>query len=202
MENYVAVIKTWLGSGSINLFGSPFSGKDTQAQRLAKLFNAPVIGGGDIIRNSSNERVKDIIARGRLAPTTDYLEMVLPYFQQKQFERKPLILSSVGRWHGEEEVITSAAEQSSHPIKAVIFLKLSEEEAQKRWKIAQHTHDRGNRADDATGVLKTRFNEFRKKTLPVIEFYQKKGLFIEVDGSQTPDEVTGKILDKLAAKAS
>ena len=31
MEEKITVIKQWLGTGSINVFGLPFSGKDTVA---------------------------------------------------------------------------------------------------------------------------------------------------------------------------
>ena len=40
MEAKIAKIKTWLGTGSINIFGLPMSGKDTQGIKLAEALNA------------------------------------------------------------------------------------------------------------------------------------------------------------------
>ncbi len=195
-------IGQWLGTGSINIFGTPFSGKDTQGHKLANLFNASLIGGGDILRNNPNvpTHVRETIDQGMLAPTDDYLNIVTPYLSQLAFKGQPLILSSVGRWHGEEEVILKAAEASGHPLKAVIYLKLDESEIRKRWQVSQASADRGQRADDAAEVLNTRLNEFRNKTLPVIEFYRQKGILIEVDGRLSPSEVTNEILKQLASK--
>lgn len=51
-DNDIQTIKQWLGKGAINIFGLPFSGKDTHGHQLAKLFDASIMGGGDILRNS------------------------------------------------------------------------------------------------------------------------------------------------------
>lgn len=198
----IELIKNWLGSGSINIFGTPFAGKDTQGKKLAELFDAPLVGGGDIIRSSLHEDVKQIIAKGKLAPTDQFLAIVTPYFSKAEFSNKPLILSSVGRWQGEEKVVVEAAKKANHPIKAVIFLQLSEDQVHERWKLAHQSQDRGQRDDDADGILDTRFSEFHNKTLPVVDFYRKLGLLVEVDGSQSREQVTKDILNGLANLSS
>ncbi len=194
-------IKSWLGSGSINIFGTPFAGKDTQGKRLAEFFDAPLIGGGEIIRSGNNEELKASIADGKLAPTDAYLAVVTPYLSQPAFEGKTLVLSSVGRWIGEEKVITEAATKSGHPQKAVIFLELSEEEIRKRWQAAHDKKDRGDRDDDRLEALETRLDEFKNKTQPVIDYYEKVGLLIRVNGIQPPDDVTKAIFSALLSFA-
>src|ERR1700676_246985 len=110
-------IARWLQSGSINIFGLPFSGKDTHGTTLAKLFDAAFISGGDILRSSNLSQIKEHIAEGHLAPTDEYLAVVLPFFSRPELNGKPLVLSSVGRWHGEEPNVVQAAAASDHPIK-------------------------------------------------------------------------------------
>ncbi|MGI0133781.1 MAG: nucleoside monophosphate kinase, partial [Candidatus Micrarchaeaceae archaeon] len=179
-------IKRWLGTGSINLFGRPFAGKDTQGRKLAELFNAPILGGGDILRGAGMpESIKAIMTSGELIPTKDYLELVLPYLHQSEFVGKPLILSSVGRWHGEEAGVLEATAAASHPLRAAIYLKASESTIRKRQLASQKLGDRGRRADD--NKLQIRLEEFENKTLPVISFYRDEGLLIEVDANQPPD---------------
>lgn len=195
-------ISNWLGTGSINVFGRPFSGKDTQAKQLSKLFGAPIIGGGEIIRSSNLNDIKQIISGGNLAPTKDYLKIVLPFFSQPKFANLPLVLSSVGRWQGEEAAIVEALEQSNHPLKAVILLNINEAEVKTRWQAAKVLGDRGNRSDDAHGKLDVRLSEFTNKTIPVIDYYRKNGLLIEVDGSLQPSAVTQKIIRQLLKKSS
>lgn len=202
-SSQIDTISHWLGSGSINLFGMPYAGKDTQGKVLADLFNAPLMGGGDILRNSViPPHVKEKIDAGELAPTDEYLQIVLPYLSKEEFAGKPLFLSAVGRWHGEEEGVIQATNASGHPLKAVIFLTIDEDTLQKRWEAAQTSGDRGDRADDAAHVLAVRLDEFNEKTIPVIETYRQKGLLIEVDGSGSLEDVTAHILGALANLAS
>ena len=198
-KELLATLKKVIGTGSINIFGLPLSGKDTQGKRLADLLNAPLIGGGDIIRSSDRDDVKAIIARGQLAPTNDYVAMITPYFSKSEFADKPLILSSVGRWHGEEKAIQEAAHKGGHPQKAVIFLSMPDDTLRARLEIANQNKDRGHREDDQEAYLVTRLNEFNTKTKPVLDYYQKQGLLIEIDGTKEPDEVTQAIVRALVS---
>lgn len=200
-DDEIACIRSWLGSGSINLFGLPFSGKDTQGKRLSKIFDAPLIGGGDIIRGSDREDVKRVIADGSLAPKEDYLTMITPYLSREEFRDKPLVLSSVGRWHGEEQTIVQSAEQSQHPVKAVVLLDISSQHLRERHQAAKEQGDRGNREDDADEHIEKRIKEFETKTQPVIDYYSEAGLLIKVDGAQEPNTVTVQILQELLKKA-
>jgi adenylate kinase len=191
-------VAAWLGSGSLNIFGPPFAGKDTQGRVLADLFDGPLLGGGEILRQSHMpDHFKDLHRTGKLFPTDIYLELVLPYLSQESFRGKPLILSSVGRWHGEEAGVLEATAQAGHPIKAIILLDIDKDEIWRRWKKSHTIKDRGDRSDDSYEVLETRLEEFRNKTMPVIDFYRDEQLLIEVDGSQKPDLVTKNILKSL-----
>lgn len=195
-------IKEWLGSGSINIFGMPYAGKDTQAELLAKEFGGQRLSGGEILRNSViPPHVKEAINAGNLAPTQEYIDIVLPYLSRPEFAGKPLILSSVGRWHGEEEGVLRATEQSGHKTKSVVFLHINEDVFIERWTAAQSLGDRGERADDAQHILDNRLAEFREKTLPVLEYYRERHLLIEVDGSQDVSTVNRAIMRSLAAHA-
>ena len=199
MQEQLEAIRTWLGQGSINIFGMPYAGKDTQGQALADLLGAELMGGGQILRNSViPEHVRRTMEDGNLIPTDDYLQIVLPYLSHERFSGKPLMLSAVGRWDGEQHGVLKATEASRHPLKAVLLLTVSEDIARKRHALAIEQGDRGPRADDDPTVFDQRLQEFRVKTVPVIEFYRAKGLLIEVDGNAEPPRVTETILERLA----
>lgn len=200
----ITAIASWLGTGSINLFGLPYAGKDTHGHELAEFFNAPpVISGGAILRNSTiPQHVKELVDAGFLAPIEDYINIVTPYLSSPEFQGKPLILSSVGRWIGEEQGILGALEASNHPLKAVIFLNIDKSTMLQRWEKSQAEQDRGNRADDAAHLIDTRYEEFQTKTLPVIDFYRQAGLLIEIDSRIPKAEVTQIILQELLKRAS
>lgn len=197
------LISSWLETGSLNLFGLPFAGKDTQGKLLANAFDGVLISGGDILRHDhGNQRIQEIMAAGGIIPSELFEEIVIPYLSRPELSGHPLILSEVGRVHGEAEVTLNATQQTGHETKAVIFLNMDETEVWSRFEASQQTHDRGERADDNRAVLQNRLDRFREKVLPVIDFYREKGLLIEVDGSRKPHEVSGQILRELYAKAS
>lgn len=193
----------WLGTGSVNLFGSPLAGKDTQSRRLAQWLDAPVISGGQILRNSPiPDTVQTAIDAGYLAPTREYLRIVTPYLSREEFQGRPLILNALGRWHGEEETILQAASQSGHPLRAVIFLHMSADSIKERWHAAERSGDRGHRTDDEETALKRRLEEFESKTKPVLDFYDQQGLLLEVDGHMSPDDVEAAIVERLYRQAT
>lgn len=196
-------IAAWLQDGSINLFGRPFAGKDTQARMLADSLNGAVIGGGDIFRGTTiPEEAVALMRAGHLMPSELFIELVLPKLADPLYEHRPLILSSMGRWHGEEEGVIGATAAAKHPLKAVIYLSLPEDAVRQRWQSTRHLNDRGDRHDDTEEVLEVRLEEYRQKTLPVIEYYRLKNMLIEIDATQTIEAVHRDILDKLALMAA
>lgn len=203
MESYTQTVKNWLGTGSLNIFGLPFAGKDTQGKILADLFNGVLISSGDILRhNQDNPKLQRIMAAGEIIPSKLWEELVVPYLANPQYANQPLILSEVGRQEGEQLVVERATQSTGHAQKAVILLQLSDEEVWKRFDAAQQEHDRGERADDRRDVIQTRLDSYHQKVMPVIEYYQAKGTLIEVDGAQSRQDVTMSMLRQLAEKAT
>lgn len=199
MEEQVKLIKSWLDRGSINIFGRPFAGKDTQGHKLAKILGGQLLGSGEILRASAPAILMTDTNAGKLFPTKEYIKFVTPYLKKPEFANKPLILSSVGRWHGEEAGVMEATAAAGHELKIVIYLEASEETVKARWQKSQASGGRGQRADDRH--LEVRLKEFNDKTLPVIDFYRNKGLLIEVDSNRPPKRVTSDILAALAVLA-
>lgn len=203
MEEKINAIKSWLGTGSINIFGLPMSGKDTQGIRLAEAINAKFLSSGIIIRAAEKEQNENYSGNGQLIPTNLFYELVLPYFERPDLFNYSLVLSSIGRWHGEEDQVLSVAAGSGHEIKAAIVLNLSESEAERRFEASKILNDRGDRNDDKNlEVFRTRIKEFREKTLPVLNHYKSLGLLIEINGNNSREEVFNEIVEKLYEKAS
>ncbi|MDO4730179.1 MAG: nucleoside monophosphate kinase [Candidatus Saccharibacteria bacterium] len=200
MEQNIEIIKEWLGTGSINIFGMPFSGKDTIGARLAETFGGKLLSSGSILRDAQerDEKLREEMNSGALASTDKFRTIVLPYFANEDLKEFPLILSSVGRWEGEERPVMEAAANAGHPIKAAILLNISREEMEKRRKLALESLDRGARGDDLNEeALELRIKEFNEKTLPVLEVYKNEGLLVEVDAKESRDEVFQNTIEAL-----
>ena len=191
-------IKSWLGTGSLNIFGLPMSGKDTVVMRLAEDLQAKFLSSGIIIRAYEAEQNEDMTGSGKLIPTNTFYDIILPYFSREELRNDSLVLSSVGRWSGEEDKIMEAAKAGGHEIKAVVMLDLTEEEVKNRFEAAKELNDRGERADDANiEVFETRLAEFREKTMPVLNHYDELKMLVKVPASGSRDEVYTNVIDRL-----
>lgn len=200
MEDKITTIKQWLGTGSINIFGLPFSGKDTIGVRLAELLGAKFLSSGLILRAAESED-KDLLrdmSAGLLASQDKFKGIVLPYLSRQDLADFPLVLSSVGRWSGEEFDVIQAAHDGGHRIKAVILLNVSETEVKNRWEASKTLQDRGERTDDHDErVLDTRIEEFITKTMPVIETYRKRELLVPVSANTDKESVFNNVISAL-----
>ena len=198
MDEQIATIKKWLGTGSIDSFGLPMSGKDTQGVKLAEALDAKFISSGLIIRARESETGQNLTGEGELIPTNIFYDWVLPYFSRPELAQYPLVLSSIGRWKGEEDKVMVTADETGHRIKAVILLNISEADVENRFEASQALDDRGDRKDDKDlETFRRRIAEFRTKTMPVLERYRGLNLLITVNGDQTRDAVFAEMLDKL-----
>lgn len=194
----LAKIKAWLGTGSLNVFGLPMSGKDTVGERLAKDLDAKFLSSGIIIRAFEAEQNQNMTGSGQLIPTNTFYDIILPYFSREEMKNDSLILSSVGRWAGEEDKIMEAAKNGGHEIKAVVLLDLTEADVKNRFGAAKELNDRGERADDANiEIFETRIREFNEKTVPVLNHYDELKLLIRVPADGSRDEVYLSVIDKL-----
>ena len=203
MEEKIEAIKKWLGTGSINIFGLPMSGKDTVGIKLAELLGARFLSSGLIIRAMEQEENKHYTDSGQLIPNDVFYKWVLPYFSRADLSNSALVLSSVGRWDGEENFVMNAAEDGGHPIKAVILLNVSEADVALRWEAVREAGVRESgeitkREDDKKReVFDTRIAEFNEKTIPVLKHYQQLGLLVPVQADMTREEVLNLVIDKL-----
>lgn len=201
MIDHGQIIRNWIGTGSINIFGKPFSGKDTVGNRLAAELQGVLLSSGEILRQaqSNDENLKNEMNSGALANTDKFRSIVLPYFAKEELKDKPLIMSSIGRWEGEEIDVIKAAEAAGHPIKVALELAISEEEMEKRRQAALESGDRGSRGDDnSEEVLQKRIDEFNEKTLPVLATYEKMGLLVRVQTDSDRDTVFRRVLEAIS----
>ena len=200
MNDKLQLIKTWLGTGSINIFGLPMSGKDTVGVRLAENINARFLSSGMIIREMEKETQNDMTKSGELIPTDLFYEWILPYFFRDDLKESALILSSVGRWSGEENEVMESAKTSGHEIKAAVLLDTAEAEVLKRWEIVNSLGDEARtvREDDKSPeTFKVRIKEFNEKTKPVLNHYEELGILIKVDGNNDRESVYQATIDAI-----
>ena len=198
MEDKISAIRSWLGSGAINIFGIQFSGKDTLGVPLAERLGAKFISSGDLVRaamhNNDDPRIQQAALdtqTGILTPTDEFRQLIVPHLKDDRLSGMPLVLGSVGRWIGEEEVVMEALAEGGHPLRAVIVLNIPEEEVWRRWEEVKNTRNGGRK----------RLQEFEEKTIPVINKYTSLGIVINIDATGTIEETFNAAVDELYRRA-
>ena len=165
---------------------------------MAEALGGKLLSSGIIIRAKELEQHKKLTSNGDLIPTNIFYEWVLPYFEREDLKSYPLILSSIGRWYGEEDTVMDTARKTGHEIKVVVLLNISEVDVLARFQKLQILNDRGDRQDDKDlAVFKNRLDEFRTKTMPVLEHYKSLGLLVNVSGNQSREEVFEEIVNRV-----
>ena len=208
MEDKISAIRSWLGSGAINIFGIQFSGKDTLGVPLAERLGAKFISSGDLVRaamhNNDDPRIQQAALdtqTGILTPTDEFRQLIVPHLKDDRLSGMPLVLGSVGRWIGEEEVVMEALAEGGHPLRAVIVLNIPEEEVWRRWEEVKNTRNGGRQDDQDRSRVAKRLQEFEEKTIPVINKYTSLGIVINIDATGTIEETFNAAVDELYRRA-
>lgn len=167
------------------IIGPPAAGKGTQSRLLAEHLGAAHISSGQALRDTRDPAIVARLASGELARTEDFLAVVGEAIRAVPATRA-IVLDAVGRMGPEAEWLTATLEQLGRPLQKVVYLVVDEHEARKR------SLERG-RADDDPNAQLLRWQRYREETIPVVEFYRRRGLVSEVDGDGPVDEVAARV---------
>lgn len=211
-------------SRNIIFLGRSGSGKGTQAELLMKRFKLENIDTGDILRKLTKrtdkfgKTVLKTISLGKLVPIWlviyCWLDQLLKIPSKKgiimegsprQLEEAK-ILEEVFSWLGRENfkliyLLTSEKEVTERLLARRICSKCNREFSLNftpRLKKCSHCEGKLiRRKDDYPKAIKNRMLFFQKKILPVINYFQKKKIVIEVNGEGSVEEIHKRILKKL-----
>lgn len=174
----------------IILIGIQGAGKSTQGNLLSEKYNIPYLSSGHVFRQLSKEKtkmgrwLKETLNAGALVPDETTLEIILSYLNRKEYKNGYIL-------DGFPRTVTQA-EAFDGSVDKVIFLDVSDKEA--LWRISGRVSDR---EDETVMAIRNRIRLFHELTEPVIDFYQKKGKLIKVDGEKEVTEVFAQINEKL-----
>ena len=175
------------------LIGIQGAGKSTQGNLLSKQLNIEYLSSGHIFREMAKEKtpigryLKEVMNSGALIPDDKTFEIIEEYLAKPEY-RKGYILDGFPRTVPQAEVFKNGLER-------VIYLKVSDKEA--LWRISGRVSDR---QDETLIAIRKRIELFHEFTVPVIEYYRKKGILEEVDGERDIQVIFNDILERLNKK--
>ncbi len=80
-------------------------------------------------------------------------------------------------------------------VKGALYIEVSNEEMKKRL-LGRNE----GRADDNEETIGKRLETFEKETKPIVEYFEKQGNLIKIDGMKTVDEISEDIANKFKEK--
>lgn len=175
----------------IVLIGIQGSGKSTQGNRLSKKLNLPYLSSGHILRDMAHEKtplgryIKETMNAGLLVPDKKMLTIIEEYLKKPVYE-KGYLLDGFPR-------TVYQAKMFRHNLFKVIYLKVSDKEA--LWRLSYRND--AVREDETLLAIRKRIELFHKVTEPVLNFYRRKNLLVEIDGEKNISQVFQDILAKL-----
>jgi adenylate kinase len=210
------------------LLGPPGAGKGTQAARLAKDFELRYIATGNMLRQAFRDqtelgqKAKEYMDRGDLVPDELIIEMIKRALEEPDADRG-FILDGFPRTETQAEALDEELKHLGRQLCSTLLIDVPEEEVVRRLSgrrvcvKGQHNFhvdfdppkhpDRCDvdgsrlivRDDDRPEVVQRRLAQYREKTAPLIDYYEKRGILRRVDGSRSADEVNDQIRALIAS---
>jgi len=209
--------------------GPPGAGKGTQAKMLIDRYQIPQISTGDILRAAVKEgtpmgkKAKEFMEAGKLV--TDDIVIGIMQDRLKQPDcAKGFILDGFPRTVAQAEALDAMLKELNMPLDKVLALTVPDEELLKRLTGRRTCKSCGQmyhvvfdppkkegvcdkcggelyqRADDNEETIKNRLSVYHSQTSPLLDYYSKKGLLSEIDGTSSPEEIFKKLLSVLEGK--
>ncbi|MFP5320345.1 MAG: adenylate kinase [Acidimicrobiia bacterium] len=185
------------------LLAPPGAGKGTQGERLAARHGVPHLATGDLLREHVAKRTdlgqaaEEHMLAGRLVPDHLVIDMVLRKIEGEGDEPalRAFLLDGFPRTLTQARAAYEWGRQNERTFDAVILLEVPDDELVRR--LVQRGREQG-RADDTEEVIRERLTVYERNTAPLIDFYDRRGILVRVDGTGTVDEVTERIEQGLA----
>ena len=183
----------------IVILGRPGSGKGTQAALLEKKFRFEHLSTGQLLRDRMRKTdlagkiIRKILHAGKLVPTPIVFQLWMPRLERFRRNKKftGVLLDGAPRKLYEARMLDETLDFYGWDQSIVVLnLIISPKESMKRLL-------KRNRHDDDRDDIARRLAWFRTEVLPVLRFYQKKGVRIDIDGERGIETIHRDILRKL-----
>ena len=187
-----------LENGVILLMGSPLSGKGTQGNLLGKTFDRPYVSSGDLFRDEVKsgsdlgQEMKKHMESGELIPNQLTKQFLINKLSQPIYQNG-IVLDGYPRNISHLPTFEQIFENLDEKVSLVIYLNVSK-------LILEERRKQRNRNDDEECTFQRRYSLFQEETLPLIELFKSKYLFIEIqpNSHSSIEQIHQQILQQIS----
>lgn len=210
------------------MLGAPGAGKGTQAKKIAEKYQIPHISTGDIFRANIKAgtelgmKAKSFMDQGQLVPDEVTIGMLLDRISQDD-SKNGYVLDGFPRTIPQAESLTAALKERGEKIDYAVNVDVPDDNIINRMSgrracvgcgatyhvvyNAPKTEDICDtcgeklilRDDDKPETVQNRLLVYHDQTQPLIDYYKKEGVLVEVDGTQNLEKVFQDIVAVLGA---
>lgn len=210
----------------IVLLGPPGVGKGTQAKILCERTGLAHISSGDLFRENLKNQTElgklaqTYMTKGELVPDDVTIAMIRERLGRPDCETGA-VLDGFPRTPAQADALDVMLQEFQGRVDAVPYITAKEdvlvERLSGRWTCRAHGHifnERSNppktpgicdfdgselyqRDDDKPETVKRRIQVYLEQTSPLISHYRHQGKLVEIDGTQSIEQVTESLMDAL-----
>jgi len=180
------------------IFGPPGSGKGTQAVRLAEKFNLLHLSTGDMLRaeisagTELGKKMSLIMSKGELVPDEVVIEMIAHKIDASK-GTSGFLFDGFPRTVAQTISLEKMLNERGMKIDQMLGLDVDHDELVKR--LIARAELSGRPDDKDPAVIENRISVYNEKTLPIIEYCNKKGIYQPVKGMGTIDDIFKRLCD-------
>ena len=209
------------------VLGKQGAGKGTQCVRLSHHYVVPHVSTGDMLRSEVKsrsplgQRAAKLMDEGELIPDDLVMEMVGGRLSERDTTGRGFVLDGCPRTTGQAEVLEKISEPFG--LDMVIDLQVPTSLVMKRLASRRVCVDCGanystaapplvnwtcdvcggevvQRQDDTEEAIERRLNLYEEETAPLLDWYKKRDLLVEINGTGSPDAVTRRVVGAIDAR--
>ena len=215
----------------IVLVGPPACGKGTQGFRLVQRWEVPITSTGELLRREHNLgtalglEADRFTSLGQLVPDEVVIHSVAAWLDISPGQNGGFILDGTPRTLGQAVALEELLNRRELPLTGALLLEVTPETVADRVRHrvvcdrCGRTYRLGSegldittacpacggtlerRKDDNPEALALRMAEYEEKTLPLLPFYESRGLLTRVSGEGSVEDVFARVLASLHGQA-
>ena len=203
------------------VLGKQGAGKGTQCVRLSHHYVVPHVSTGDMLRGEVKsrsplgQRAQELMDKGDLIPDEMVMEMVSGRLSERDTRGRGFVLDGCPRTTGQAEELEKLVEPLN--LDLVIDLQVPTTLVLKRLASRRVCVDCGanystaapplvnwtcdvcggeviQREDDTEEAIMRRLSLYEEETAPLLDWYKKRNLLAEINGTGSPDAVTRRVV--------